>query len=703
LSNRWTETIGLGSAGSVSPRTLPSAALLVEVSPTVPPLPNTTEVDALLVDDAWRCDDLVSGTGCVDPEYTPTITFNTGLNPLVRPVALHMRDAQAELPQHWGVPGGDHPLLRLTDPTQASANTRAACASFVPDPPVATSCDEYPFASSYEGGAGASIRAVPLSANNSQGGILNGGYNTWRILDADAFYVQVIIDDTNTEKVMVVGDSISQGLDGDFTWRYRLWQHFQSDGVIDAFVGPRTGTHDLYSGTPDGGGYRVAGWEDAHDALWGRAALDEQNTIEGITSQYRPDVILVEMGINDLVWFSTPDELIDTMRNLVGNARLANPDAKFVIGNVMDRTPLSDWPDLPGKIDSYDALLPGLVSSLSTTQSPVVMADLHAALDPATDTHDGLHPNEIGEYKIAATFADTLATAYGIGQDFGPIPTSVPELTMTTPTLTVTANDGGALLSWTHSYGADGYWIWAENVSGGETTLSRLPLPIGDDHWQAGALADGQTVKYAVQSRRSDTNVSDLSNAVQVTVHPKTPQYTAATYSTSCTGCNTISTWWDPITGADSYQVLWVDETLDPNTLLSAPSSTTSYTISAIPGHEYVIAVSGVNQYGDGVASGVPEIYAGLGAPDTNQLTVCQYTGGWTAHLEWTAVPGATGYMIWTRNWVNGDPFTPLAYPVQSLSFDPGLMVDGSLNHEFAIQPVNGSMAAPLSNAMRVS
>jgi hypothetical protein len=31
--------------------------------------------------------------------------------------------------------------------------------------------------------------------------------------------------------VMIVGDSITQGLEGDWTWRYRIWQWFKDEGV----------------------------------------------------------------------------------------------------------------------------------------------------------------------------------------------------------------------------------------------------------------------------------------------------------------------------------------------------------------------------------------------------------------------------------------------------------------------------------------
>src|SRR5262245_36097935 len=47
-----------------------------------------------------------------------------------------------------------------------------------------------------------------------------------------------------TTKVMIVGDSISQGSAGDFTWRYRLWKHLAPRVTGLDFVGPRTDLFD---------------------------------------------------------------------------------------------------------------------------------------------------------------------------------------------------------------------------------------------------------------------------------------------------------------------------------------------------------------------------------------------------------------------------------------------------------------------------
>ena len=53
-------------------------------------------------------------------------------------------------------------------------------------------CDEYPFASTYEGGGSASIATVPVRENSSQGGILAGFYvNQLNQRDRAPFYVAI--------------------------------------------------------------------------------------------------------------------------------------------------------------------------------------------------------------------------------------------------------------------------------------------------------------------------------------------------------------------------------------------------------------------------------------------------------------------------------------------------------------------------------
>ena len=84
-----------------------------------------------------------------------------------------------------------HPsVLPRTSPAQAVQNRREACAGFSgPGSP-----DEYPFASTMEGGAGSQVRGVPLQEQYRQGGTVNAFYQQNSIGVGDKFKVQVTHD-----------------------------------------------------------------------------------------------------------------------------------------------------------------------------------------------------------------------------------------------------------------------------------------------------------------------------------------------------------------------------------------------------------------------------------------------------------------------------------------------------------------------------
>ncbi len=116
MGNQWVN-FDLGPNSRITPSTVRDSTLLMLVTPTAPPTPGVGVPANLVTANAWRCDAEVRGTGCVAPLYAPTVVFNTALNPKGRPAALHMRDAQNQLSQHWGKPGSGNPLHRMIDQT----------------------------------------------------------------------------------------------------------------------------------------------------------------------------------------------------------------------------------------------------------------------------------------------------------------------------------------------------------------------------------------------------------------------------------------------------------------------------------------------------------------------------------------------------------------------------------------------------------
>jgi Deoxyribonuclease NucA/NucB len=147
----------------------------------------------------YRCDDMLAGSnprhrafpaGCVFPQYTPVLTSMRQLPQ----IAANISRIQGR-GGHYGRIGSGHPLHRITNPTQITANRNVLCPRSRPRP-AGMSCDEYPFASTKEGGNGAPPNSrgwawVPAGEQNSQGGLLNTFYNDNRVLNEDAFWVSV--------------------------------------------------------------------------------------------------------------------------------------------------------------------------------------------------------------------------------------------------------------------------------------------------------------------------------------------------------------------------------------------------------------------------------------------------------------------------------------------------------------------------------
>ncbi|MEV6816911.1 NucA/NucB deoxyribonuclease domain-containing protein, partial [Micromonospora sp. NPDC051296] len=81
-----------------------------------------------------------------------------------------------------------HILNRNMDPAWITANRILACGRFQ----GTGSCDEYPFASSMQGGLGSRVAGVPRLENNIQGGVIGAFYAKHRLKHGEPYLVQVI-------------------------------------------------------------------------------------------------------------------------------------------------------------------------------------------------------------------------------------------------------------------------------------------------------------------------------------------------------------------------------------------------------------------------------------------------------------------------------------------------------------------------------
>lgn len=265
-------------------------------------------------------------------------------------------------------------------------------------------------------------------------------------------------------RVLIVGDSVTHGANGDFTWRYFFSKAFGSS--ID-LVGPNTTTRD-------GGTYADTTFDQDHAARWGMALWEMMNMpgptaprIGDLVANQNPDVIVEQLGVNDFVFMNqTPDSMIQLVREFVAEARAVKSDVDFVLGTV-PQTWIANVP-------AYNAMLPALAAELTTSDSRVVVSSTQA-YDMNVDTYDTVHPTKSGDIKIAQGMTAAMNSLGYAGTVVIEAPPVVEEPTVeqpkpivkpTAPKLRAKAERRGWVkLTWSKVKGSKATRVWFRDVT----------------------------------------------------------------------------------------------------------------------------------------------------------------------------------------------------------------------------------------------
>jgi len=209
-------------------------------------------------------------------------------------------------------------------------------------------------------------------------------------------------DGTSPVRVMLVGDSVTQGARGDATWRYLLWERLQALGVDFDLVGPYRGVR--YQ-APDGsithydGGYRFPDFDTDHASKWGLEVADIPG-IDGWMRTFRPDVVVLALGVNDLLTGTTPEQTAGLVEQRIATMRAVDPDVDVVLA-----APTQTW---VAGVPAYARLLADLALRLDTATSRVDLAPAPPGYTQGVHTYDLLHPNPVGEELIMRSVLDGL-------------------------------------------------------------------------------------------------------------------------------------------------------------------------------------------------------------------------------------------------------------------------------------------------------
>ncbi|MBT2676880.1 ricin-type beta-trefoil lectin domain protein [Streptomyces sp. ISL-14] len=208
---------------------------------------------------------------------------------------------------------------------------------------------------------------------------------------------------TTPLRVMPLGDSITWGVGSSTGNGYRgpLWNRLAADGHPLDFVGTVRGGSMSDPDNEGHSGYRI-------DQI---AALADASL-----TRYRPNVVTLHIGTNDLQGASEVDSAIARLRSLVNQVTADVPDATVLVASLVVSTSSSEerWRG------TYNQATRQIVSDAQAAGKRVAFVDMSSLT--TADLADPLHPNDAGYQKMADAFHRGVQAADGAGWLRNPAP-----------------------------------------------------------------------------------------------------------------------------------------------------------------------------------------------------------------------------------------------------------------------------------------
>ena len=200
-----------------------------------------------------------------------------------------------------------------------------------------------------------------------------------------------------TTRIMALGNSITQSYTNYNSYRRPLWHRLRNAGYAVDFVGSQRSNHNGPPANPD--------FDLDHEGHSGWRADQLLGSIGSWASTYRPDVVLMHAGSNDMLQAQSVSGTLDELSRIIDRLRAVNPYVKILLAQII---PASDRDGRLARIKALNDAIPGLVTRKHTAQSPILLVDQATGFYPSSDTFDGVHPNASGENKMAARWYDAL-------------------------------------------------------------------------------------------------------------------------------------------------------------------------------------------------------------------------------------------------------------------------------------------------------
>lgn len=216
--------------------------------------------------------------------------------------------------------------------------------------------------------------------------------------------------------IMPLGDSITHGGDVPGGYRSQLFADLTNARANFLFVGSTTDNPTAVLTTAgqthhEGHcGYRIDQIDGNLDAslpvyINGDSGYNGGYWLSGTSSRSAiyPNVVLLELGINDIGSGASAATAYNRLDNLVGHILRDRPSAAIIVASLVPNASSSKETVL----EQYNALLPNIASKYSSTGSKVYFLDMHSVIG-VSELVDGTHPTKAGYDKMGNAWFNAL-------------------------------------------------------------------------------------------------------------------------------------------------------------------------------------------------------------------------------------------------------------------------------------------------------
>lgn len=238
---------------------------------------------------------------------------------------------------------------------------------------------------------------------------------------------------TTPVNLMPLGDSITAGYTVAGGYRTQLWQQLtQTDKDDINFVGS---VCDTASSDPAAlSELNVAGNNGLcaeGNSGWcindGSCCCGNnmQDYVAGWLDTYKPNIILLHAGTNDIYSGATGAQVTSSMSTLLGTIFATLPNVHVLLAQIIpiiNVVPESNFTSMQTALNYYNGQIPGLASTYSAQGDNIQVVNMSDVLNPNTDYYTGdgtgdlddddVHPNQAGYNIMASTWYPAVTTQY---------------------------------------------------------------------------------------------------------------------------------------------------------------------------------------------------------------------------------------------------------------------------------------------------